>query len=29
MTVSAEVKLLDQNTANQIAAGEVVENLPR
>lgn len=25
MTVSAEVKLLDQNTANQIAAGEVVE----
>lgn len=26
MTVSAEVKLLDQNTANQIAAGEVVEN---
>lgn len=29
MTVSAEVKLLDQNTANQIAAGEVVENLLR
>ncbi len=25
MTVSAEVKLLDQNAANQIAAGEVVE----
>ena len=25
MIVSAEVKLLDQNTANQIAAGEVVE----
>ena len=25
MTVSAEIKLLDQNTANQIAAGEVVE----